>query len=380
MPSIASVPIERVLQLSDKICFGFEQEKGSDPITRRLAVQLMCADTDEPLTDLSIIEPKKDGEVIYFDFAKDLECFVRTTIPDGDNIVGFEDMTNKKDFYVRYGESISNSEDCEENKLDIDNKTDVFTVINSYSQFFQNDFLSLNSVLSCRPEKRVMCKGSFDWLWTCGLAGQTATYVIVHDEGTFLGNYTISSDTQVLAIGDGNIGIGGNQVNRDSITKIVIRVGDKSYETCFIDCCCNDDCGYDIYFLESEGGYSLINFECAKETSIEREGYEICNEPSCTTSLDQALAYYGVQYVSKNNWKSILLEKNFHVDCDNEKFYESFGSATRFFTRTKTNLGTYVMTPVIMRKSSVSIRRDNEPSKIIFEGVFAPNVKNHTFG
>ena len=363
--TLSSQPSKSVLWASEKLCFGLTlTDAGTDPITNEIAYRLKCVDSGEWLTPL-VTAQASSGETVSLDFMSDVTCRLRTKIP---SIVlgGQPDDTFKKDVQLFYGCAEFNSDDCEQNTVDITQSSNTFTVVNGYCQDWEEQTVVTNQPLTNFPRHIKQCEGTFDWAWVCGSI--SIEYEIYYKDGSAITSAPATYNDGCFPIGVGNI------PNTENATCIKILIARDVVSTItVVPCCCDEDCREDLYFLDSKGSWRCIgDFKCVDSKGVKREGSVICTQSDCNKSLEETLKYFGNTYMRKKGWNRVTLKKKVVVSCDDENFYNAFSQSGIYAVR-KGN----VMMGFIAESIS-DYKKSNDVTEITVTGYYSAEYKSHT--
>ena len=367
MSSITSQPQSNLLRASDKLCFTLEQSDiGDTNVTKKGVYQLKCVDTDKWLMkNPSMFRGPKPVTVDLMDL---VTCRLRTTVPQINQQGMNADLTGKKKVQLHYGESIHDSQDCENNSCDLTETSDEYTIVNSNCPQYQLDLLGEGQILAEMPKHIIVCEGTNDWIWVCGSA-QINLEIITSDGAKAFSSYSPTSGLNYISTGPGNVELGNSGpvtgvIDRDKISCIKIYKDGVLVSSVSVKKCGCNGCTDRLYFLDPKGSIRGVGmFESNEDDSIDTTGQEICRQASCNTSIQDAYAYYGTRYMAKKAWERITLTAKMCVDCDNKNFYRAFVSASAFWIERRG-----MMLGFIADSRPSSFKKDNDLTEFTISG------------
>jgi len=216
------------------------------------------------------------GATEYLDFSKVLRSQVRTTPQQPGAVVSnVEDADFEKEFYLRYGEVVFNSDTCDTNLSGVSTNDTTKKVANIAFQWFQDQGDLAAGVIPCtnRPATNYVCRDQSDWLWLYkGSAGNYAViFRVNYNDGTSDAiSVEVSPGAKIFSIGPGNffdpfLIVAGKkwvwyeiEVYSDLATTLV-----KSFRFNVVDCC-SGSFPDELYWLEPMGGYAGMKFDTVR--------------------------------------------------------------------------------------------------------------------
>ena len=370
MAALAQPAMEGINRLSDCVTFNLSiTELGVYPETRGVAYQLWCKNPDGD--DFPITEPNRvlpaNVNIQPINFDNQVKAFIRTKIIGRSNNPVIQDDGFKKEVYLKYGEALYVAGDCKANQFNLDQETDCITVISSYFQFYQNDPLPETIILTDKPRRYTLCKGSRDWIWVCGNAEVTVDIQDITGKVTLGTPFQISGTT---ALGVGHL---NHAVNPDPNTaRIIVKIGKETFTICFKDCCCL--CDYSLYFVEPKGTLSNAFFlECVDNVTITRKGNVICSEPGCQTKLGDAISYYGDQYIGCGSWKRLTFKGLRHPKEVTKQFLDAFAMSSKHYVDVPMEDGSIRQVGFILEETEIETF-DSDETEIFVTGYISTEL------
>ncbi len=360
-----------IVRLSDCVLFRANvDDVGTYPEKKGIAYQL-CDGYGNPITPIRIDFPI-ENQLQPLDFTGDVAAILGCTIPNSNSPGVFQDDNFKKDVILKYGEVVQ-SEEGECNIYSPNNltqSTQLITIINSYYQFDQDLPMQDPEILTDRPKRYTICRGSRDWITVCGQGSIQMAVSYVGGGGT-LWDAPITGAT-IIGVGDENIdpqgGTGGQ------ISQITYSNGVDTWIVCVEDCCC--DCEYKLYAKEPKGSLTLVNdTKCLKGISMQRDGYTICTDAGCENKIGDLISSYGEKYINCKTWLKLSFEIKRQPFKDNARYNMALASG-QFYVEVITDAGFRRLVGFIVDQKTIKAF-NSDTEDIVISGYISPQYLAH---
>jgi len=320
---------------------------GSDPLQQEIAFQLFRASDNEEITPLRPVKPAGDSVPVAFpvNATKAIKEFglVETRFPTNgfaDTGTVQEDTTIKAGLYLKYGDAIYDSEDCENEAIDTDQTSATIEVINSALNLWDNkDFVAGKFFLNSMPKVMHIFRDTRVWLWLNNGNGLSISHTAYYRDGTtanLVSNANALWDIPIFSLSNAAL---SDYFDVDKLVKIeseitIDDVTTVTYTTCYMDCA-RSQIIQEFYALDPLGGYNTFVGELF-ETNTDSE-QKVTELPLSADVPDYANS--GITILEKKTRLEQTYIRKFPNDEEHEKYLTAISAATKFLVRIKDESG-----------------------------------------
>ena len=386
MASITAGPTSGTIALSDCVAWKITGTYNSNPDEQTVLLwRLLCDGV--PVTGVQSAALGFAGEQIPVNFTQEADCLLSTKIPDCNSptqVINADEAV--KEFTLECGEITVTKEDCEEriDPEDLEGQLSegaTVMVLNTYINAWDDDqnVDSGGLIMSSRPLSYALCPCSCDWLYTYDrpLISYRICRASINGVQDFLQTGGGGSGESVIGYPAGLCQVAEiTGVPLSDIKWIELNFGgEERYRVYRKICKCEDeDCRFDLYFLEPLGGISLFCMECIDSIAIQQEGTVICLSDDCFDTAQNNAQKYGQQYLGKGNWCQITSTVDRRVSSNTMSFFKALGASTRKYTKMP---GTNFLGGFMVAPGSVPTFNKDEDTTITITGLIASGIKAH---
>jgi len=288
---------------------------------------------------------------------KALSKIVRTTIPNCDSGMA-EDGTIWKDITIRYGHQQA-ADPCGVDKFPLQ-EAPTFRIWNGACNLEEGDgggdyfvrgsggttplfFDNVVKFLRSGPTTRQICLDACDWLWI-HLNGQTfepiTNYRVLYtffaaDGATIQSNLVVmdgANRTNIIPSGTANAeNAFAGTVPWEIVDRYTIQLSSfgngasQDYSETYTYQVCKGCCPkYNIYFLDTKGGYNFISFDKVDFIELTDTYEEICRDVTCGGTYNERLLQGDFRYNSDSVKRISLQATSFPKNTQTQRLLEAF--------------------------------------------------------
>lgn len=327
-------------------------DDGTHPIYRQAIFELQDSG-GATIKKLSSARPVGGGD-IPLDFRDDIKGRVRAKMPTfGVSGVG-NDNTIMKEFRLRYGERVIDVSVPGSSVTDSLSNSSNYKVISAANNVFDASLItsSAERILSYRPKKYSLYKGSYDFMWLLGSG--TVTYTLYDAAGD--DTVVVSSAPYEANIIPMNLNSLGASMNTQYMT-VRVQAGavDETYTIDFgTDCNQSLDNAVEIMFIEPLGGRSVALFQTLDNVGANMKFNEVLIYKNITNIAD--LRQDGGNTITyKDTYGTFSMTREMSGDVAEQQWVLGFAASGEYHIRRKDINGTQFWAKFIVDTVSYNV-------------------------
>lgn len=327
-------------------------DSGTHPIYKQAIFELQTSG-GSVIKKQSAVRPVGGGD-IFLDFRDDVKGLVRAVMPTF-GVTGVQnDNTIMKEFRLNYGERIIDVTVPASPPTDSVSNSSNFKVISAANNVYDASLITdmTERILSYRPKKYSLYKGSYDFMWLLGSG--TATYTLYDEDGTS-SSQVLSAPYNANALPMNLNTLGAPMTTQYMTVRVQAGAIDETYTIDFgTDCQGSQDNAVEIMFIEPLGGRSVALFQMLDSVGANMKFNEVLIYKNITTVADLRQDG-GNTMIYKDTYGTFSMTREMSGDPAEQMWVLGFAASGEYHIRRKDINGTEFWAKFIVDSVNYSV-------------------------